>query len=330
MRILLLRSWLTNIGNGFIDRGAEEIVRQAFPESEIISISGYGKQIQWRQRASSVLPYIGQSGEQFFDISSVTEPDVAVLPGCTLYDTFLEKYEKTLSELNDRNIPIILLGTGSGDYSTSAQNYVKSFFEDIQISGFISRNTKAYDLYSDYFVNSHNGLDCAYFIDDWYSPPELNSELMVKTFDILNEPETLLQETDYETTVRPHHSPFDNPFIGLSKRAIQKYSPYDVAGKNYGSKLDKKNPFISDSLEDYLLLYMNAKEVHADRIHACIPGLVYGAEVRFYYETARKGVFKDLVDGDIENELVQIDDERLSREKEIQVSKFSQMVDDAI
>ncbi len=330
MNILLLRSWLTNIGNGFIDRGAEEIVRRAFPKSEIISMSGYVKQIQWRQQASSILPYESQKKDNLFDISTVTKPDVAVLPGCTLYDTFLEKYQKTLFELSDRNIPVILLGTGSGDYSSSTQRYIHRFFEDLHIAGFISRNPKAYKLYSDYFVNSHDGIDCAYFIDDWYSPPDLNSELIVKTFDILEEPEISVQENGYATTVRPHHSPFDNPFIGISKRIIQKYTPYDVAGKKYGSKLNKQNSFISDSLEDYLQLYKNAKEVHADRIHACIPGVVYGAGVRFYYETVRKGVFKDLVDGEIESELVHINDKKLNKEKETQVEAFRQMVNEVI
>ncbi len=33
MKILLLKTWLTNIGNGFIDLGAKACLRKAFPNA---------------------------------------------------------------------------------------------------------------------------------------------------------------------------------------------------------------------------------------------------------------------------------------------------------
>lgn len=330
MDILLLRSWITNIGNGFIDRGAEEIIREAFPESNLISISGYNKQVQYRRQSASIEDLIHSRDtvdtNNIFSISSAVEPDIAVLPGCTLYKTAFENYYSTLLELSKRDIPIILLGAGSGDYSEESQEYLRDRLSNLNITGFISRNPKAYELYSENFQYTYNGIDCAFFINDWFSPCSFKDSVTVSTFDIVSEPDI----RSPSTIVRPHHSPFDNPFIGLPKRAVHKYTPVDVAGSPYGSKLEKENSFISDSLEDYLMIYGNADRVHADRIHACIPGLMYGAKVRFYYDTERDGVFQNLVSGDINNELVSLKQDLTKRAKTDQVDQFRKFVQNSI
>ena len=48
MRILLLRTWGTNIGNSIIEKGAKNIIQRAYPEAEIIEVSTYANYIASR------------------------------------------------------------------------------------------------------------------------------------------------------------------------------------------------------------------------------------------------------------------------------------------
>lgn len=328
MRILILKSWLTNIGNGFIDRGAEAIVSKAFPDSTMVSVGGYTKLVEERRMRtlSSILTsYSGETSNpknRYFHPAEHINPDVAILPGCMLYEAALKTYYPILKSLSNRNIPIILLGAGSGDYSPKARQYIKRAISELNIYSLISRNELAYDFYSDEVPHAHEGIDCAYFIDDWHNPANIDKKFSAATFDIIDEPKIEYQHE----VVRPHHSAFDSPFIGLGKRALRRYTPVSIEGKSYGNKLNKPNTFLSDNLEDYLLIYKNSEEIHTDRIHASVPGLVFGGGVRFYYQTERSRLLNKVVDDDITKKVCRVNEEKLAREKEDQVNALKEAI----
>jgi len=335
MRILLLRTWLTNIGNGFIDKGARAIVRRAFPDAEIIESSGYGRLAVERRGSTGELSGAGEllgpvadsaladalrdtirhrvqnnkrAQDAVISVADLVDVDIAVLPGCVLYDHGIGTYWKTLQRLNESGVPIILLGAGGGDYDSETNNQVTNYLGELNIGGLITRDSTAYDCYADWIENTHDGIDCAFFIDEWYEPPTSNREFVAATFDKKDEPSLRTNEM----ILRPDHAPFGSPLMGIIPRMRDK--PVDF---------EAENVMISELLEDYLFVYANAKETHADRIHACVPALVYGNKARFYYRTPRGDLFDKVLTDDIKSRLVQLEEKRVERLKTEQVEMFA-------
>lgn len=53
MDILIQRSWLTNLGNGFIDKGAKALVESVFPDANVFETSGYAQRAAYRTTLGS-------------------------------------------------------------------------------------------------------------------------------------------------------------------------------------------------------------------------------------------------------------------------------------
>jgi len=223
-----------------------------------------------------------------------------------------------LRQLRARDISVVLLGVGGGNYTDETQRNVRSILREIKPAGMITRDEDAYDCYSDLVGQSYSGIDCALFIDEWHSPVEANTQFDVATFDKIDEP-TLRSEN---RIVRTDHHPFDEPHKGLPKQISTARKQRDF--------FDLKNILVSDNLEDYLFLYANAETTHSDRIHACIPTLVYGNEAQFWFETPRAALFDRVLDEDITSRPVSIDREALNEEKEAQARALAGMISDAV
>ena len=335
MRILLLKTWKTNIGNAFIDAGAKGIIKQAFPNAEIVEFSGYhhliSNQIQLG-RFSGAGKILGpvkettgvqalkqsiktrkqkQSGaSSFVSLSEFVDVDLAVLPGCILYSHGLGNYIEALRNLRERNIPVFLLGAGGGNYQKDTRQTVKQYLDKIEISGLITRDSTAYDSYKTSVPQAHDGIDCAFFLDEVYDPKPANDSFITLTFDKITEPEI---KSD-QSVVRPDHEPFGEPFEGPIPSLLRD-----------NKRFNEEGVFISDSMEDYLFIYSNTKETHSDRIHACIPTLVYGNKAKFYYETPRANLFEK-IDRDINNNLIELDETRMEELKQNQIDSFLFMV----
>lgn len=336
MRVLLLRTWLTNIGNGFIDKGARQIIQQALPDSEIIEVSGYSNYAAENIDAgmsagtTDVLEKINRlvksktqeqkmARERMVNVASFIDADIAVLPGCILYPGALKLYEPLLRKLTERGVKIIFLGAAGAHYSTETQKYVNEVLENIDAPVLITRDEYAYKIYSNNFEFSYNGIDCAFFINDWYCPPQSNRDFSVLTFDKIEEPNEI--DTNQGTIIRTYHHPFGYslPFHGTPRRMRDKFTSPDAYGKD--------NVFVSDTLEDYLFWYANTQTIHTDRVHACIPSLVYGNQAKFYYETPRKALFDNVpLSGSISEELVRLDEEKFKKVKEKQIIKFKEAI----
>ena len=79
-----------------------------------------------------------------------------------------------------------------------------------------------------------------------------------------------------------------------------------------------------------MFLYSNAKEVHSDRVHACVAALAYGIPARFYYDTPRAGLFDKVLKEDISKKVTTIDQDKIRREKERQILALREAVDEMI
>lgn len=329
MKIVLLKTWLTNIGNGFIDKGASAVIKSAYPDAEIVEVSGFPHFVSdHKARLRSIMDTVRgrlrgtespqrlnhPARENIIDISRFVDADLAVLPGCLLYEWAIRKYKKTIERLKQEDVPLIFLGAGGGEYTANTRQYVIEFFKEIEPEGLITRDSKAYDYYSEYVGSSYNGIDCAFFIDNWYTPPEADRDFIVKTFDKKSEPEL---DSDSEI-VRPQHS---NPLQGW--RGPDQTIPF------YSEEI-KQGTFYSDCLEDYLFLYANAGEVHADRIHAVVPSLIYKTPAKFHYETPRANLFKNIELAKDENGFLYLEDDVIANERQAQVKALRELTRHAI
>lgn len=326
MRILLLRTWLTNVGNGFIDSGARALLEESFPSSEIIELSGYPYHLGDLRASFNLKKKINPGIKDdkrsdhpkrtnmtnlhdFFDF------DVAILPGCVLYEHAFRKLLPVLKQIRKQGTPIMLIGAGGGNYTPDTQSYVKNILDELSINVLLTRDSTAYECYHDCVQYSYDGIDCAFFIDKWYEPPKANNSFEVRTFDKTAEPEL---SSDH-SVVRATHTPFDSPFNFPIKERL-----HDL---NHSNIFDRNNLFIADKIEDYLMLYANAVRTHSDRIHACVPSLVYGNNVQFHYDTPRAKLFKRVLDGGtINTSLVSLDQSAFNKERKAQIDATSEAI----
>jgi hypothetical protein len=335
MGILLLNTWITNIGNGFIDKGAQACISTSLPDSSIITSSGLGESSLIQKETKYIFDKLKNDfnlistfpsptpTDSTLTVAELVDVDVAVLPGCIL-DRHLEWYENVLLELSDRDIPIVLLGAGGKSYSQRTRNLVRKKLRQLNIVGITTRDDRAYQCYSPYIEHAYRGIDCAFFIDDWFVPRSANQKFTAATFDHRPEPE--LPESD--RIIRPNHRPLMPAQSGLIpttlKTVVQMYRKRSL------SLFTNSDNFISDSLKDYLFIYKNAEKTYADRIHACVPSLVYGNSARFYHDTPRVGLFENLTDGNITTELVELDREAVEEHKAEQIEQFSTIVSETV
>ncbi|WP_251328882.1 hypothetical protein [Haloplanus pelagicus] len=350
MDILLLRTWIRNIGNGFIDKGAKAQLTAAFPDANIVEASGYGVAAADENAMGGIDGLLGQIAnridyskapqevENVFKLPESMEFDLAVLPGCVLTTHALRKYHSTLRSISDRGIPILILG-GGGTYNDPMRNYVRGQLRELDSVGLISRDGTAYEYYSDTVAYSREGIDCAFFINDWFEPPDLEKEYITAAFDKRTEP-TLRSDAE---VIRPHHDPFGFPFQGVIKEFLRPTgknvelstdilaSLKSILAAHLGDGyFDDPNVFVSDLLEDYLTIYANTDRTISDRVHACVPTLVYGSEAYLYYETGRSKLFDEVMDREITDGFSTIDQEKLRRKKREQVEAIDTAVDELL
>jgi len=315
MRIVLLKTWLTNIGNGFINKGAGVCLRKAFPDADIIEFSlfpqytamqsGLKNVFQFRYGTIRAIP-----GEQRIVnvLNLFKEADLVVVPGAILYKNWIPTFMKILQKGNNET-SVVFLGCG-GSPNPEEIGYIKDRLRAIKcrLKALFSRDTETFDYYSDIFDFSYDGIDCGFFVSDWYRPPRCDEEFIVATFDKIKEPKL---NSKYKV-IRLSHSSLGTPFAGFIR---EMYSTISCARINIWRK---DNTFFSDSLEDYLFFYANAKEVHSDRVHACVAALSYGVPARLYYSTHRAKLFEKVLGDAGENitkKIVCIDHDKLEKEK---------------
>ncbi|QCW03265.1 polysaccharide pyruvyl transferase family protein [Natrinema pallidum] len=332
MRILLLRTWTTNIGNGFIDYGAKAMLERAVPDAEIVETGGYPNHAAdtaalWRgtRKLERMAGYGGSDYESpthqlrhnAVNISELLDADLAVLPGCVLSRPTFRKYFDTLSRLRERDIPIVIVGGGGEEYDEAERKDVAAVFDALDIEVLLTRDRTAYEAYGDLVEYRYDGIDCSLFLADRYQPPEANQPFDVHTFDKRAEPDI----ESAATIIRPDHAPFDEPYhFPVGERARE------LVGLET-PLFETQNAFVSDLVTDYLFLYANADVVRSDRIHACLPALTYGNRAQFYFDTPRANLFDRVpIDGDVTSEPVRFDMDALERETDAQVAALEEAI----
>jgi hypothetical protein len=94
--------------------------------------------------------------------------------------------------------------------------------------------------------------------------------------------------------------------------------------------LGQPDTLVSDIPEDYLTLYAQAEETHADRVHACVASLSYGKRARLYSSTPRRALFDKVGLSAVASQVSQIDMQRLQELKQAQVAQTRAFVEQLV
>lgn len=267
--------WFTNVGEAFIDLGLKNIVD---------NIAKKNPEIKFGALSSMSNFYIGNvtdmnspARNNIFNLREYYRPDVFVMTGMCLTEEMSTKENPYATRQNALGIKqlggeIALIGVGGYKYDKNEREHVLRVLDKIKPIVMITRDSKTYNMYKDYF-DCKKGLDCAFWVKDSFDPTGMNTnEYIVSSFNRTDEPEDI---ACMDNLIHPWHMQYS-----LSSKKTR--------------YLSKKNLMVSDSPYEYLTLYANAKKVYTDLVHATIPSLVYGTPVKYYQVDNRRDAFESL------------------------------------
>jgi hypothetical protein len=275
-------SWPQNIGNAFFDFGAEAIVRQAFPNAEIFRTGGavhwmfnnshrarFGLATRaYRKFRPNAQPINGNS----LEIGELSELDILIFPGMSMCEEFAINNGPTFIEANKRGVAVLGLGAGSSLYTDRDVEKFSEFFSKLNHAAIITRDDDTFNLFRESISNIETGIDCAFFLPDYYSPPSMiENNYEVVTFDGKNPPKSL-----------------------ASPKPSRIFAHHDLWGPLPKRYTSTPRTLVSDVPEDYLTLYANCEVTYSDRVHACIASLAYGNRAQLFSNTPRKALFDKL------------------------------------
>ncbi len=288
--------WPTNIGNAFIDFGAQAILRLAVPSAQIAFASEMPRWFFRHARRDSPADVAGNR-DFAFDVAAVSQCDLVVVSGMAMCREFVQVNGPTLLKLSARGVPVLLLGTGAEHYTPEEEASYGQLMQQLDILGFVSRDEQSFTTFASRVKRAARGIDCAFFLTDAFVPLTLDlPPFVVAAFDTSDEPALELRD---RPLVRAHH---------------------ECWGAVPSAYVRHPHTLVSDLPQDYLTLYANADEVHSDRVHACIAALAFGRKARLYHPTPRGSLFSAVGAAEIRQRLVQLDPAAMSEKKAAQVT----------
>ena len=310
--------WPTNIGNAFIDLGSMYTLNRALEEkeSDVVLSSNFPKSFLFRGALSHpgrILDgSITDSTSNLFDVRDFIKADYVVFSGDLLRERWLKiaPSDKLLKKNNDTKI--IINGGGGSLYTEREFEIVRDYLNKMNIYAFISRDEKVFKEYKGIAEHSFNGIDCAFFVNNYFEPPTLDLHSYITfAFDKSKEPKL---NNEKRMIIRTHHTCWSQSG-GFLKKVYYKYK----------QNSNKQNTFISDLPQDYLAIYFNTEETHADLVHACVPTLAFGKPAKFYNNSPRGALFDRVNAGSIRNKLTSLNLKKIEKEKERQVRFLSEI-----
>lgn len=296
--------YFNNIGNGFIDIGAEAALKKALSEKyNIIKVSqcanfaaSMGKLfalkenpvINWAwvhamQKYAKKLhdrSYKTVSTLNVMSIPRMIKLEYLIIPGCVLTVPFFTIYGELLKEKAKQGCRLIFLGASGNFYTEYEISFVSQFLQELNPLAIMTRDSIAFKHYSSCARYSYNGIDNVFFVN------------------LLNLPkmDTVPQRYVVVNIEEPRHKSIKD---GLVRELARKgnaivYSDHKPYPYSKVSKLANKGTIISDYPMDYLVLYKNAEAVYSDRVHACVPAMSFGNPAYLFSDTPRKALFENV------------------------------------
>lgn len=297
--------YFNNIGNGFIDLGAEATIKNATSdENNLIKISqcanfaaSMGKTfmlkenpiVNWlwvhlMQKHAKKLhdrSYQSINTMDIFSTASMVKLDYLIIPGCVLTVPFFTIYGKLLEEKVKQGCKLVFLGASGNFYTDYEVKFVSEVLDKLKPYAVMTRDSVAFSHYSKFGQYSYNGIDNVFFVNR-IGLPKVETTMDPYVVVNLEEPKhdklkaKLVEQLKKEgrNIIFTNHKPF--PYTKISKLVKEDHT------------------IISDYPLDYLTVYNNADMVYSDRVHACIPTLSFGNKAVLYSDSPRKALFENV------------------------------------
>lgn len=310
---LYIGAWPQNIGNAFFDLGAKATLQLAFPDAQFFPTGGA---VHWMFTAST-LHNVGKlrrkvgeklgrdfSSKNSFEVGEVAEVDLLVFSGMSMCEEFVRNNGKTFRKAAEHGIAVLGLGVGGALYTQEESVIFSDFLNSLGRYAIITRDEDTFALFHDKVSNIWSGIDSAFFLPDYYTPPKLLlPQYDIVNFDMPDTAPTIEHSVDH--VIHTHH---------------------DLWGPLRADYMSAPNTLISDIPEDYLALYSQVNETYSNRVHACIATLTYGNRARLYSATPRKALFEKVGVAQISREMCSLDMECLQQLKRLQVEQAREMI----
>ncbi len=324
MRVGVMYSYATNLGNGVISEGAVYLVKEALPGAEVTRVSNLSAYAVHSLRESGlnlVLRKIGILKPKYLDVYSfkplLQELDLFIIPGCWFDKSNIQYILPIIRDLKKLGIPYLVVGAGGGDYSEESKLAVLKLLREYPPTASIVRDSDAESMFSKLKVPTHRGIDLGFFINDAVPIPEsrIKQDYLVVVSDRVQ-----FSYPKQENVIYAHHNLSDLTVTSRVYRLL-----YSLVHRQL--KRENGFVFVSDILEDYLRLYARAKEVHTDRLHAAVVSLAYGTPVQLHHYSARHKLLEGIVGEEIYKKPVTADPRRLSEKKKATRELFRSVVE---
>ena len=311
--------WITNIGNAFLDFGSMQSIKEACPNADIHVTSVLNRWVSHHvnKGVSGRLLNKSVNIQNVFNLQDHGKVDYITQSGAFLGRHWFDLHGNILMKLKEKGIKLIINGGGMTDttYCDEEIEKTRDYLKKINPCIFISRDELSFKCFQDLAEHSYNGIDCAFFLSDFYEPIRMDlPPYIVLNFDKRIEPD--LNELNLDGTpyvIRSHHSFWHN--FGLKEYP-------DMKANYYG----KENILISEIPQDYLNVYGNSSATFSDRVHACVATVSYGGCARLYSNSPRSLLFDRIGANGITKKLVQLDLRTLRKEKEQQANFLSEII----
>ena len=326
MKILIHSgAYITNVGNAFVQNGAKFIIESALKdkcdtffstaEPNSFYLDRYIEPSQpsyWEDGLQRLCRRLGIQVQnnhivkqpegavpegRVFDVMANAQYDLLVVPGMTICGEYIRVCGPSVLQAVKNGAKVLFLGAGGEFYSENEKAQFLNFLDKVRPIGIRTRDEGTYEMLKKWSPEITLGMDCAFYANDFFTPTRLRIDSYVASnFDMGKEPDFI---NSFANVVRTYHRA-----VGPAHENVFR---------------DRLNVMISDVPSDYLIVYANAKEVHSDRVHACVVSLAYGTPVRFYYKTPRSGLFGPVNAESVANELTVLDRDHFQKIKNEQV-----------
>lgn len=297
---IVLGNHITNIGNAFLDIGSKASIQDASPESHVFQTSSFPRWYEHTQAQNR--GKLRRSATGFYSLVFRANSDFAVFSGMVITEGFIERYGPNIRKMRENGVKIILNGAGPVHYNEQETRVCREFWSDVGLHTLISRDLYSYETFGDIAENPFDGIDCGFFLSNGFTPEKLQSpEYDALAFDSIAEPDDL--DNGSRMVVRPHHKMYPK-FVAKDRDAI-----------------GKPNAFVSELATDYLNIYGNARQVHTDRVHACVASVSYDVPCRLYSDSKRGFLFEKLGVSlkEMQAGMITIDRQLLNNAKQVQI-----------
>jgi hypothetical protein len=339
----ILGDWSRNIGNSYFQLGGYHVIKKVLPDAKVAIICEQpGYPSYWNPK--------GGNPRNYFDMASEIDADAIVLMGPMFRPEMNKVWAASLERIFKRGTRLILLGVACMNYEPQNIELYREFLTRFPPYILTSRDTRTYELLGNLAEHSMDGIDCAYFMPDVYSPvgfrdlqpyivlnfdktPEPHIRTLPKTADVppgdgisfeFNDLRWVVEGSNFRSKMARRSRYFSVlegilfpgsqvSQLGDYKVVRTDHRPHPMLSmKTYRSP----NMMVNDTPYPYVELYSHADLLLSDRLHACIMALSYGRPAMLMYSSARFGMLERLGLADITKHPVMLDQAALKLEKE--------------